>query len=133
MNVLQIPPLEQRTTEPPLKRSSIHPLSINQDSPFHYVSAHALHFRSTPLHHVGVKTCPPPLFGILRNSSTWLSLGSSFDTTVGNINTTYLHICMIFSTLGPSPHGFPFGLYPKMPHINGDICPYIYTHDLSHF
>jgi len=29
------------------------------------------------------------------------------------MDTTYLHIGMILSTLGLSPHGFAFGLYPK--------------------
>jgi len=33
--------------------------------------------------------------------------------TVRTMDTTYLHIGMILSTLGLSPHGFALGLYPK--------------------
>ena len=52
---------------------------------------------------------------------------------VRTLDTTYLHNGMILSTLGLSPHVFVFGLYPKRPHTNGDICPSLYTHDLPHF
>ena len=52
---------------------------------------------------------------------------------VGTMDTIYLHIGMILSTLGLSPYGFAFGLYPKRPHTNEDICPSLYTHDPPHF
>ena len=45
---------------------------------------------------------------------------------VRTLDTTYLHIGIILSTLGLSPYGFALGLYPKRPHTNGDIVyPYI--------
>lgn len=49
------------------------------------------------------------------------------------LDITYLHNGMILSTLGLSQDGFAFGLYPKRPHTNGDICPSLYTHDPPHF
>ena len=52
---------------------------------------------------------------------------------VGTMDTIYLHIGMILSTLDLSPHGFAFGLYPKRPHTNEDICPSLYTLDPPHF
>ena len=52
---------------------------------------------------------------------------------VRTLDTTYLHNGMILSTLGLSPHGFVFGLYPKRPHTNGDICPSLYSHDPPDF
>ena len=59
---------------------------------------------------------------------------SGSDTTCkDSLDTTYLHNGMILSTLGLSPHGIVFGLYPRRPHTNEVICPSLYTHDLPHF
>ena len=59
--------------------------------------------------------------------------GSIFNSPPPTICWVYLHNGMILSTLGLSLHGFVFGLYPKRPHTNGDICPSLYTHDPPHF
>ena len=67
-----------------------------------------------------------------EDSSTWLTLNLAPIPLVRTLDTTYLHNGMILSTLGLSHHGFVFGLYPKRPHTNGDICPSLYTHDPSH-
>jgi hypothetical protein len=45
---------------------------------------------------------------------------------VRTIDTTYLHIGMILSTLGLNPHGFALGLYPKdLIPIEIFVYPYI--------
>jgi hypothetical protein len=44
---------------------------------------------------------------------THLQHVSVFTLPVRTMDTTYLHIGMILSTLGLSPHGFALGLYPK--------------------
>jgi hypothetical protein len=54
------------------------------------------------------------LFGIPRIHPSWLTLrGLALIPLVRTMDTTYLHIGMILSTLGLSPQGFALGLYPK--------------------
>ena len=56
-----------------------------------------------------------------------------YDNYVRTMDTTYLHIGMILSTLSLSPHGFALELYPKgLIPMEIFVYPYI-PHDSPHF
>jgi len=56
---------------------------------------------------------PNTIFFIIGGFSNTVQKNTSVDEFVWTMNTTYLHIGIILSTLGLSPHGFTLGLYPK--------------------
>jgi hypothetical protein len=56
---------------------------------------------------------PPPFVWNSEDSSIMALWGLALIPLVRTMDTTYLHIGMILSTLGLSPHGFAIGLYPK--------------------
>jgi len=60
-------------------------------------------------------SCKPDIISFNIMTDGILKAGDiqSSKEDVRTMDTTYLHIGMILSTLGLSPHGFALGLYPK--------------------